>query len=52
MLAATNFVMEISVLPISAAMIIFFDPEAIEKLIEYPGVICKQPEISMIAYEF
>jgi hypothetical protein len=38
MLAATNFVMEISTLPISAAMIIFFDPEAIEKLIEYLGV--------------
>jgi hypothetical protein len=38
MLAATNFVIEISVLPISAAMIIFFDAEAIGKLIEYPGV--------------
>lgn len=38
MLAATNLVMEISVLPISAAMMIFFDPEAIEKLIEYPRV--------------
>lgn len=31
-LTAINFIMEISVLPISAAIIIFFDSEAIEKL--------------------
>jgi len=35
MLAAINFVIEISALPISAAIIIFFDPEAIENLEEY-----------------
>jgi len=39
MLAAINFVIEISALPISAAIIIFFDPEAIENLEEYFKVV-------------
>jgi hypothetical protein len=38
-LAATNFVMEIRVFPIRAAMITFFDPEAMEELIKYLGIV-------------
>ena len=51
MLAATNFVMEISALPINAAIIIFFDPEAIEKLEEYPRVV-ENKLTSMTACKF
>ena len=52
MLAAINFVMEISAFPISAAIIIYFDPEAIEKLEEYPGVVENKRSSSMTACDF
>ena len=51
MLAAINFVIEISALPISAAIIIFFDPEAIENLEEYFKVVGNK-RLFMITRDF